>query len=133
MSVNFVSPGMSVSPSGFFLGGSAIGASGITPSFTTYHTSANAYFSVGNSLRHGTNDATFTQAMVAGWLDDIIESDGYNIQAQLQTMLSDGVLTESELLLLQFDMDQYQLEVQMTTNVLAVMKQTMSSIVSNIR
>ena len=133
MPVNFVSPGMGTSPSGFFYGGSAIGANGITPSTPTYHSSANAYFSVGNALRQGTNDSTFTQAGVAGWLDDVIESDGYNIQAQLQTMLSDGVLTESELLLLQFDMDQYQLEVQMTTNVLAVMKQAMSSIVTNIR
>ena len=97
-----------------------------------YHTST-SYFNIGNALPQGTNDATFTQAMVAGWLSDIIEVDGYNIQAELQTALSDGVLTDSELLLLQYNMDQYALEVQTSTNIVNSMKTVMSSIVQNLR
>ena len=132
--VNFVGPGGSFNETGFFYNGSVISTGAVSGTGTpTYHTSAGSYFNVGNSLRQGVNDATFTQAGVGGWLNDQIEVDGYNIQAQIQTALSDGVLTESELLLLQFDMDQYQLEVTLTTNIMSVMKNAMSSIVSNIR
>ena len=130
----FVTPGTAITPTGLSYGGTPIDASQVSGIGTpTYHTSAGAYFSIGNSLRQGTNDTTFTQAGVGGWLNDQIESDGYNIQAQIQTALSDGVLTESELLLLQFDMDQYQLEVTLTTNIMSVMKNAAQSVVSNIR
>ncbi|MEY3176290.1 MAG: hypothetical protein RLZZ436_4204 [Planctomycetota bacterium] len=130
----FVSPGQAISATGFSLGGTAIGPGSVAGvSLPTYHTSEGAYFSIGNSLRQGVNDSTFTQAGVGGWLNDTIESNGFNIQQQIQTVLSDGVMTESELLLLQFDMDQYQLQVTLTTNMLASMKNAMQSVVSNIR
>ena len=128
MPVNFIGPGDTISGTGFFYNGNPVDApTGV------YHTQQAAYFNVGNSLRQGSPDITFTQGLVGAWLSDIIEVDGYNIQAQLQTALSDGVLTDSELLLLQYDMDQYALEVQMSTNLLGSMKQAMTSIVNNLR
>jgi len=130
----FVAPGQAITPTGFSLGGTPIGAGSVAgTSLPTYHTSEGAYFSIGNSLRQGVNDTTFTQAGVGGWLNDTIESNGYNIQQEIQTVLSDGVMTESEMLLLQFDMDQYSLQVTMCTNMLASMKSAIQSVVSNIR
>jgi len=146
MPVTFIAPGDTINrtnqQTGFFTYDGATQTEVLAPGFDTgsagtfqgfYHTQANGYFTVGNALPQGINDATFTQAIVGGWLSDIIEVDGFNIQAQLQTALSDGVLTDSELLLLQFAMDQYALEVQASTNILNSMKTVMSSIVQNLR
>jgi len=43
------------------------------------------------------------------------------------------VLTDSELLLLQYNMDQYALEFQTSTNIGNLMRTVMSSIVQNLR
>jgi len=107
-----------------------------------YHTQAGVYFGIpsaagpnqfANAFTQGVNDATFTQGLVGGWLSNIIEVDGFNIQAEIQTALSDGVLTDSELLLLQFNMDQYSLEVTASTNLLSSMKQAIQAVTSNLR
>ena len=108
-----------------------------------YHTQAGVYFGIPdattgqnqlvNGFTQGVNDSTFTQGLVGGWLSNIIEVDGFNLQAEIQTALSDGVLTDSELLLLQYNMDQYTLEVSASTNILSSMKQAMQAVVNNLR